>query len=96
MGSQVIDSYLAPAEGEVVVRNYHCTSLSPVFRLIGTKIDGFLTVTNKRIVYFATGSSLFGIRGHSRQCSDVPIADVANIMLGNGTRFSLLLSLIHI
>src|SRR6266481_6782721 len=90
MRFKLIGNHLSPAEGEVVVRTYHCTSLSPAFALIGLKTDGYLTVTNKRVVYFAEGSSLFGAAGRSKLYNDVPIADVANLSLGQGTRFSLL------
>jgi len=90
MSFKLIDNHLAPAEGEVVVRTYHCTNLSPVFALIGLKTDGYLTVTNKRVVYFAEGSSVYGAAGNSKLYNEVPIADVANISLRKGTRFSFL------
>lgn len=73
-----------------MVRSYHCTSLSPVFALIGLKTDGYLTVTNKRVVYFAQGSSVYSAAGNSKLYNEVPIADVANLSLKKGTRFSFL------
>ena len=72
------------------MRTYHCTKLSPIFALIGLKTDGYLTVTNKRVVYFAEGSSVYGAAGNSKLYNEVPIADVANLSLKKGTRFSLL------
>ncbi len=90
MSFKLIGNHLSPAEGETTVRTYHCTSLSPVFAVIGLKIAGYLTITNKRVVYFATGSSLFGLEGKSKLYNEVPIADVANLSLGQGTRFSVL------
>lgn len=90
MKFHVIGERLTPAEGEIIVRSYHCTNLSPVFALIGLKTDGYMTVTNKRVVYYAQGSSAFGAAGKSSLYSEVPIADVSNIALGQGTRFSLL------
>ena len=90
MKFKLIGDHLSPAEGEIVVRSYHCTSLSPVFGLIGLKIDGYLTVTNKRVVYFALGSSGYGVAGTSKLYNEVPIADVANLSLSKGTRFSFL------
>jgi len=90
MSFKLIGKYLSPAEGEVVVRTYHCTNLSPVFALIGLKTDGYLTVTNKRVVYFAEGSSVYGAAGNSKRYDEVPLADVANISLSRGTRFSFL------
>ena len=90
MSFQLLSNRLAPAEGETLVRSYHCTTVSPAFGLIGLKIDGYLTVTNKRLVYYAEGSSLFGITGNSKRDDEVPLADVANISLSRGTRFSFL------
>ena len=90
MRFKLIDNHLSPAEGEIVVRTYHCTNLSPVFALIGLKTDGYLTVTNKRVVYFAEGSSLYGAAGNSKLYNEVPITDVANLSLKKGTRFSFL------
>lgn len=90
MSFKLIDNHLSPAEGEVMVRSYHCTKLSPAFALIGLKTDGYLTVTNKRIVYFAEGSSVYGFAGNSKLYNEVPIADVANLSLRKGTRFSFL------
>lgn len=90
MSFKIIDNHLSPAEGEVVVRTYHCTNISPVFSLIGLKTDGYLTVTNKRLVYFAEGSSVYGAAGNSKLYNEVPIADVANLSLSKGTRFSFL------
>ncbi len=90
MSFKLIDNHLSPAEGEIVVRTYHCTNLSPVFALIGLKTDGYLTVTNKRVVYFAEGSSVYGAAGNSKLYNEVPIADVANLSLSKGTRFSFL------
>jgi hypothetical protein len=90
MRFELIGKHLSPAEGEVVVRTYHCTNLSPIFALIGLKTDGYLTVTNKRVVYFAEGSSVYRAGGNSQLYHEVPIADVANISLSKGTRFSFL------
>src|SRR4051812_18728122 len=90
MSFKLIDNHLTPAEREVTVRTYHCTTLSPAFSLVGLKTNGYLTVTNKRIVYFAEGSSLFGAAGNSKLSKEVPMADVANLSFGKGTRFSFL------
>ena len=90
MSFKLIGNHLSPSDGEVVVRTYHCTYLSPIFALIGLKTDGYLTVTNKRVVYFAEGESGFGVAGSSKLYTEVSIADVSNLSLGKGTRFSLL------
>lgn len=90
MSFELIEKNLAPAEGEVTVRTYHCTTLSPVFSAIGMKTNGHMTVTNKRLVYFASGSSLFGAEGKSAIYSEVPITDVTSLSFAKGTRFSFL------
>ena len=90
MSFKLIGNHLSPSDGEIVVRTYHCTYLSPIFALIGLKTDGYLTVTNKRVVYFAEGSSVFGVAGYSKLYNEVSIADVSNLSLGKGTRFSFL------
>lgn len=90
MSFKLIGKHLSPSDGEVVVRTYHCTHLSPIFAWVGLKTDGYLTVTNKRVVYFAEGSSMFGMEGRSKLYKEVSIADVSNLSLGKGTRFSFL------
>lgn len=84
------DNHLTPAEGEVAVKTYHCTALDPIFTWFGVKIDGYVTVTNKRLVYFASGSSGYGATGNSRSCVEVWLPDACNITQAIGTRFSIL------
>lgn len=75
---------LAPAEGEKTVRTYHCTSLAS--RLLNLKAEGYLTVTNMRVVFYAYGSS-YG--GESVMHSEVPVADVSGINTYKGSYFSI-------
>lgn len=84
MSSKLIHGVLASAEGEDTVRTYHCTTLSS--RLLSLKAEGYLVITNKRIVFYASGSS-YG--GSSVLQSEVPIADVSGISSYKGTYFSL-------
>ena len=90
MNTILIGQQLAPAEGEVTVRTYHCTCLSSIFSLVGLKTNGYLTISNKRVVYFAEGQSLFGLTGNSKLYSEIPIADISTLAFGKGTRFSFL------
>lgn len=76
-------NWLKPAEGEDTVRSYHCTSLKS--RLLNLKAEGFLTVTNKRVVFHAFGSSY---TGDSVLQSEVPIEDVSGITCYSGGFFS--------
>lgn len=80
----LLGTHLSPAEGEAVVRAYHCTSFNS--RLLSLKAEGFLTVTNMRVVFYAYGSS-YG--GKSVLHSEVPINDVSGINTYKGTYFSI-------
>lgn len=75
---------LAPAEQETTVRTYHCTTLSS--SLLQLKAEGYLTITNKRAVFYAFGKSY---AGKSILQSEVPIADISGINCYKGTYFSL-------
>ena len=83
------DNRLTPAEGEVAVKTYHCTTLDPIFAWFGRKINGYITVTNKRVLYYACGSSGYGATGNSQSCVEVWLPDACNITQDVGTRFSL-------
>lgn len=84
MSFQLFDQNMLPAEAETVVKTYHCTSMKS--RLLNLKAEGHLVVTNKRMVFHASGSS-YG--GGSVLQSEVPIEDVSGINLYKGTYFSL-------
>ena len=90
MSIKLLEDHLTPAEGEQVVKTFHCTTLDPMLFQIGSKINGYITVTNKRLIYFANGYSGFGAKGNSKKSIAVPIADVANIGQGVGTRFDII------
>jgi hypothetical protein len=79
-----LESFLTPSENEQKVRVYHCTSFSS--KLLGLKAEGYLTITNMRVVFYAYGSS-YG--GSSVIHSEVPIADVSCIASYVGTYFSI-------
>lgn len=83
MGYKLLEQHLTPAERESAVKSYHCTSLAS--RLLGLKAEGYLTVTNKRVVFHAFGSS-YG--GESVLQSEMPVEDVSGISFYKGTYFS--------
>lgn len=74
---------ITPAEGEHTVRTYYATTLSS--RILGLKADGYLTVTNMRVIFYASGSSR---SGRSILQSEVPISDVSGISCYKGSYFS--------
>ena len=84
------DNFITSAEGEVVVKTYHCTELDPILGWFGYRINGYISVTNKRLLYYACGSSGYGASGNSRSCVELWLADACNIKQEIGTRFSML------
>jgi len=77
--ARIVGEQVVSAEGEQVVRTYHCTSFRS--RLLGIAAEGFLEVTNKRVMLQATS------RG-SLIHSEVPIQDVSGLGLYKGRHFS--------
>lgn len=75
----ILGEHLVPAEAEQTVKTYHCTSFKS--RLLGIVAEGYLEVTNKRVVFQATG-------GDSLIHSEVPIEEVSGISLFKGNYFS--------
>ncbi len=73
------------SESEQVVRTYKCTKLH---RLFLKPIIGFLSITNKRVVYHSEGKS---IGGSSAVISEMPLEDVAGITSFAGNSFNFLL-----
>lgn len=78
------DSFVQLSENEVRIRTYHSTTLKR------PKGEGYLTVTNKRVVFHGTGSS-FG--GKSKLISEVAIETICGISayFGRGFRIPLLI-----
>lgn len=74
---------IVPAEGEKMVRTYLATTLSS--RLLSLQADGYLLVTNLRVIFYATGASR---TGQSTLQSEVPVADVSGISCYKGNYFS--------
>lgn len=84
MGPSIVQGgAIFPAEGEKLVRTYLATTLSS--RLLGLRADGYLLVTNLRVIFYATGASR---TGQSILQSEVPVADVSGISCYKGNYFS--------
>lgn len=80
----ILKTNITACEGEVSVKSYLCTHFDS--KLFGIKADGFLEVTNKRLLFLATGKS---IGGTSAIQSEVAIGDVSEIKIYRGTTFNL-------
>ena len=63
------------AEGEVIVRSYNCANVKGV--------AGYLTVTNKRLMFNATGGS-----NSSRYSQEVTLSTVSGFTLHRGTNYN--------
>jgi hypothetical protein len=81
----LIQTNVTPADGEQSVRTYCCTYYKS--KLLGIKTNGYLGVTNKRVIFQALGSS---VSGKSVIQSEVPVADVSGISSFKGIYFSLM------
>lgn len=84
MNFRILEGALSPADGEMTVRTYHSTTLSS--GLLGLKAEGYLAVTNLRVIFYATGNSFVG---NSILQSEVPLADVSGISSYKGAHFSI-------
>lgn len=82
---KLLEENLSPAEGESEVKSYHCTSFKSA--LLNLKAEGHLVVTNKRVVFHASGTSF---AGKSILQSEVPIEDVSGISIYKGSYLSLM------
>jgi phosphoglycerol transferase MdoB-like AlkP superfamily enzyme len=81
----LIQTNITPADGEQSVRTYCCTYYKS--KLLGLETNGYLGVTNKRVIFQALGSS---VSGKSVLQSEVPVADVSGISSYKGIYFSLM------
>lgn len=76
---------VAPAEGESTVRTYRCTYYNS--KLLGFHTNGYLGVTNKRLIFLASGNSG---TGRTLLQSEVQVSDVSGISSFKGSYFSIL------
>jgi hypothetical protein len=80
----LIQNNITPAEGEQSVRTYCCTYYKS--KLLGFETEGYLGVTNKRVIFQATGSLA---SNKNVIQSEVPIADISGISSFKGIYFSI-------
>jgi len=70
------------SDNEQIVRNYECTKR---FRLLGPVVIGYLTITNKRIVYHSQAKSL---TGSSAIVSEVALDDFSGLSTSISSSFN--------
>lgn len=76
------------SENEIIIRTYQCTKLRRLFK---KPTNGYLTITNKRIVYHCIGNN---ISGSNSILSEMPIEDAAGISTSIIKNFNWLLLII--
>ncbi|WP_234121954.1 zinc ribbon domain-containing protein [Clostridium hydrogenum] len=74
-------TFVALSEGEVKVKTYHCTTLKK------PQGEGFVTVTNKRVIFHAFGKSG---GGSSKLVSEVPIETISGVRTYFGTGINIM------
>ncbi len=82
----ILNKSIAPTEGEISVKSYLCTSFNSF--LFGIKANGYLEITNKRLLFQALGSGL--TRHPSVIHSEVPISEVVGINIYSGKVFNVM------
>lgn len=87
----ILGQSVTPCEGEVSIKSYQCTQFNS--RVFGLKANGFLEVTNKRLLFQALGK---GMNGYSVIHSEVAISDVSEIKIYKGNSFNILMLIIGI
>jgi hypothetical protein len=75
-------------DDEQIVRSYKCFTLK---RWFVPPTEGYLTITNKRVVFHSTGKSL---TGNSLMINEMPLEDVAGLSVYEGLSFNWLLFLL--
>src|ERR1700744_6509103 len=82
----ILNKSITPSEGEVSIKSYLCTSFNSI--VFGIKADGYLEITNKRLIFQARGTGI--AKNNSIIHSEDPIAEVVGINIYKGKGFNLL------
>lgn len=83
-GKAIVPDLVSPCEGEIPVKQYHLVNIRA--RLIGMWAEGRLMVTNKRILFRASGRSFVG---RTLMESEYTMDEISGIQISQGVRFSL-------
>lgn len=79
----ILNKTIVPGEGEISIKTYLCTSFSSF--IFGIKAQGYLEITNKRLLFQALGKSITG--NISVIHNEVPIAETVGINIYKGKAF---------
>lgn len=83
-GKQIVPELVASSENEIPIKQYHLMDVRS--RLRGLWAEGRLMITNKRILFRASGRSFIG-RTLTEQ--EYALDEISGIVLSRGVRFSL-------
>jgi hypothetical protein len=62
------------SENEIIIRTYQCTKLRRLFK---KPTNGYLTITNKRIVYHCIGNNISGSILFYQKCQSKMLLELA-------------------
>lgn len=79
----ILNNGVVPCDGELIVRSYRCG----VYKsgVLGTKADGVVEVTNRRILFQARDA---GDENRNALYSEIPISEVSGLSIFKGFSFS--------
>lgn len=83
-GKQIVPDLVAPCENEIPIRQYHVVDIRS--RLQGLWAEGRIMVTNKRLLFRASGRSFIG---RTRVEQEYELDEISGINISHGVRFSL-------
>lgn len=81
---QIVPDLVAPCENEIPIKQYHVVDIRS--RLQGLWAEGRIMVTNKRLLFRASGRSFIG---RTRVEQEYELDEISGINISHGVRFSL-------
>ena len=82
-GKQIVPDLVAPCEKEIPIKQYHVVNIRS--RLQGLWAEGRIMVTNKRLLFRASGRSFIG---RTRIEQEYELDEISGINISQGVRFS--------
>ena len=90
--NSILNTTLAPCDGERPIKQYRFMKMN--LPIIGYKADASIQVTNKRILYHANGTNVFGSKEESY--SEFSIDDVSGISIERSTSLNIPILLVFL
>lgn len=82
-GKQIVPDLVSPCEGEIPIKQYHLVNIRSRFQ--GLWAEGRIMVTNKRILFRASGRSLIG---RTMMEQEYVLDEISGLEISRGVRFS--------